>query len=471
MKRCRQSVAVPEQRSFAARALPFFTWGLTFHILAIALLFGLFHISERTVRGIAAWKEILGVVLVVVTVARMALGKGPRSGITIPDLLAGGWIVLAIVFLLTENTLWGNNVPPLAALLGIRDAAFFVLFYFVGRGAPEIANDERALKRLFLVLLVASIAALLEQILVTPRMLVGLGVASYINDFLGTPQGTAGNVFGLPDNYWSLMGGHLVRRSGSIFLSGQGFATPFIVLLPAATAWVFARAEAPSKWMRLGYAIIWAGLIVSFTRGAIAVCALQTLLVFLYVRRATSAAFAAAGAAIIVVAGILIFPSLATFMFETITWQTGSSASHLKDWTAGVTAFFEQPWGWGLGTTDQTAQRAGLTPITYDNLYLKYAVEMGVLGVSVLIATLAASMITGIRLLRDGLTDTQRGIGMMVALAALGIALDGMTGALFNNPIVAYLFFWYAGTAVTLAQRVPSRALSPELVTQLQGHA
>ncbi|HEY8309000.1 MAG TPA: hypothetical protein VIG47_00525, partial [Gemmatimonadaceae bacterium] len=286
---------MPEQQSFAARTLPFFTWGLTFHILAIAMLFGLFHVSERTVRGIAAWKEILGVVLVVFTVVRMATGRGPRSGITIPDLLAGGWIVLAILFLITENTLWGNNVPPLAAFLGVRDAAFFVIFYFIGRGTPEIADNERALKRLFLVLLVASIAALLEQLFVTPKMLVGLGVASYINDFLGTPQGTAGNVFGLPDNYWSMMGGHLVRRSGSIFLSGQGFAIPFVVLLPAATAWVFARDEPPSRLMRLGYGIIWAGLLVSFTRGAIAVCAIQTLLVFAYVRKATSAAIAVAG--------------------------------------------------------------------------------------------------------------------------------------------------------------------------------
>ena len=367
--------------------------------------------------------------------------------------------------------MWGNSVPPLAAFLGIRDAAFFVLFYFIGRGTPEIANDEKALKRLFVVLLVVSVVALLEQIFVTPKMLVGLGVASYINDFLGTPQGTAGNVFGLPDNYWSMMGGHMVRRSGSVFLSGQGFATPFVVLLPAATAWVFARTEAPSRWMRLGYALVWAGLIVSFTRGAIAVCALQTLLVLLYVRRATSAAIAAAGAVVIVVAAVLVFPSLATFIFETLTWQTGSSASHLKDWTAGVTAFFEQPWGWGLGTTDQTAQRAGLIPITYDNLYLKYAVEMGVLGVGVLIATLVAFMATGVRLLRAGTTDTQRGIGMMVALAALGIGLDGVTGALFNNPIVAYLFFWYAGTAVTLAQRAPSLASARVLATQIPGHA
>jgi hypothetical protein len=449
---------VPERKSLVARALPFLTWGLTFHILAMAVLFGLFRVSENTVRGIAAWKEMFAVVAVLITIVRMARGTGPRSGVVTADVIAAAWIALAAVLLITENTLWRNDVPPLAAFLGFRDAAFFVLFYFVGRGTPDIADDDRALRRCFSVLLLVSIVALLEQVFVTPRMLVGLGVASYINDFLGTPGGTAGNAFGLPDNYWTMMGGHLVRRSGSVFLSGQGLATPFIVLLPGATAWVFARAGSPSRLMRIGYALIWCGLIVSFTRGAIAVCGLQTLIIFLYLRRAAGAAIAAAGATLALVVAMIIFPSVATFLLQTLTWQSGSSTSHLKDWSSGITAFFQQPWGWGLGTTDQTAQRAGLTPITYDNLFLKYAVEMGVIGVSILIASLIALGASGVRLLRRGLTDTQRGIGMMVALAALGIALDGMTGALFNNPIVAYLFFWYAGTAVTLVQRVPMPA-------------
>ena len=462
---------MPETRSLAARGLPLLTWGLTFHILTIALLFGLFHVPEGTVRIIAAWKETLAVVLVVVTAVRALRGAGPRSGITMADILAGGWLSLAVVFLLTENVLWRNDVPSIAAFLGIRDAAFFVLFYFIGRGTPEIANDDRALKRCFAVLLVVSVAALLEQLFVSPRMLVGLGVASYINDFLGTPQATAGNLFGLPDNYWTMMGSHMVRRSGSIFLSGQGFANPFLVLLPGATAWMFLRSTRPTRWMRLGYALIWCGFITSFTRGAIGVCALQTFIVLVYLRRATGAAIAAGVMGVGLVAALLMFPSFATFVFETLTWQTGSSTSHLKDWTLGVTAFLQQPWGWGLGTTDQAALRGGLTPITFDNLYLKYAVEMGVLGLGVLIATFVAFGAAGVRLLRYGSTDVQRGIGMMVALATLGIAIDGMTSALFNSPVVAYLFFWYAGTAVTLAQRTLVPARSRVLAPAVPAHA
>lgn len=461
---------MPDDRSLAGRGLPFLTWGLTFHILAIALLFGLFHVPERVVRAIAAWKELFCVVAVIAVLVRTMRGAGPRGRIGTVDLLAGGWIALAVMFVITENVVWHDNVPPLAAALGLRDAAFFVLFYFVGRATPDIARDERVLKRCFTVLVVVSIVALLEQVFVTPRMLVALGVASYINDFLGTPQGTAGNIYGLPDNYWSQMGGHLVRRSGSVFLSGQGFATPFVVLLPAASAWVFSDDRTPTLRMRVGYGIIWAGLLVSFTRGAIAVCGLQLILLLLYKRRPTGVALAAALGTAVLVMLMAVFPDAATFIFETLTWQTGSSASHLKDWTNGITAFFERPWGWGLGTTDQTAQRAGLVPITYDNLFLKYAVEMGVLGLLALVATLTAIGAAGVRLLKTGASATERGLGAAVALASLGIALDGMTGALFNNPIVAYIYFWYAGTAVTLAYARERTPVARDAVSPIPVH-
>lgn len=461
---------MPERQSLVARTLPFLTWGLTFHILAIALLFGFFRMSENTVRAIAAWKEMFAVLVLVATIVRMARGAGTRNSVAPADLLAGGWIGLAVIFVITENVVWRNNITTVGAFLGLRDAAFFVLFYFVGRGTPEIGEDDRMLKRAFLVLAVVSTVAVLEQIFVTPRMLVAMGVASYVNTFLGTPLSTAGNAFGLPDNYWSLMGGHLVRRSGSVFLSSQGFATPFLVLLPAATMWLWGQAKSPTFWQRVWYCVIWAGLLASFTRAVILICALQLLLALIYLKRPTGAALIASLCVTALVAVMVAFPSIANFIFETITWQSGSSTSHLKDWTNGITAFFQRPWGYGLGTTDQTAERVGLAPITADNMYLKYAVEMGVLGLLAIVAALAAFTVASITLIRSGATSTQRALGVTVALATLGIAADGMTAVVFNNPIVAYLFFWFAGACVTLAQRT-APGFAPTPIPALASHA
>jgi O-antigen ligase len=144
-----------------------------------------------------------------------------------------------------------------------------------------------------------------------------------------------------------------------------------------------------------------------------------------------------------------------------LTWQTGSSASHLKDWVSGVTAFLEQPWGYGLGTTDQTAVRAGLDPLTADNLYLKYAVELGVPGLVGLLSTLGGIAMAGARTARAGATASRRDMGAAVLLIMMGVGIYGMTSTMFNDPIVGYVTFWLGGTAVTLAQRAAAPAGQP----------
>lgn len=448
-----RSRAVPDAAPLPARALAWVTWGLTFHILAVALLFGLFRFPATVVRGIAAWKEVAGVLLLGAVTIRMLAGRGPRTSICVADLCAGGWVALTIILFMTENVVWQDAIPMKAALFGLRDTCYFVIFYFIGRATPEIARDERWLKRAFFVLLITSAAAVLEQLFVTPQMLVLLGVASYVRDFLGTKLFTQGNVYGLPSNYWTLMGGHLVRRSGSVFLSSQGFAVVFLVLLPGATIWALDQRDRAHVWAMAAYVVIWAGLLATFTRAAIGVSTLQLGIILASRRRVTGLALAGAVGLAVLLAGIIAVPGLATFVLETITWQSGSSTSHVKDWVAGITAFLEQPWGYGLGTADQSAVRGGLEPITADNLYLTYAVQTGVLGLLLVLGTLGSFLRAGARLRHTGRSESERALGMTVLLATLGIVLYGMTSVIFGDPIVSYLLFWFAGAAVTLAQR------------------
>lgn len=442
-------------RSFAARALPWVLWALTFHILAIALLFGYFQLPMKLVRVIAGWKEAAALLLFAVVGMRAMTGRGPRVTVTPCDLFAALWIALSLVFFATENVVLRDLIPFKAAIFGVRDASFFVIFYFVGRGTPELADDHTVMRHAFLVLAVTAGIAILEQLLVTPQILVALGVASYIQNFLGGVAFTQGNTFGLPDNYWTQMGGHFVRRSGSVFLSSQGFAVVFVVLIPFATMWLL-RDPRRTRWLdRVWYMVIWAGLIVTFTRTAIFVSAIEAAAIFATRRRVTGAALAVSVGVIALVGVMAVSSSASTFIFETITWQTGSSASHLKDWTQGVVAFLQQPWGYGLGTTDQTAVRAGLDPITADNLYLKYAVELGLPGLVALVGTLACIGLASINGARRAVTAPRRDFCVATALMIVGLCIYGMTSTMFNDPIVGYFAFWFGGIAVTLAQKAP----------------
>ncbi|HUF65658.1 MAG TPA: O-antigen ligase family protein [Gemmatimonadaceae bacterium] len=441
----------PRRTAIARFTLLLFVWLLPFHSLAMAALVGSGAGFGR-VRTVAAWKELAIALLLAWVAGRALLGRGPGVRVAMTDLLIGGLLGIATVFLLLENPLLRAGIPVGAELYGFRDTVFFMLLYYVGRGMPELAEETLVLRHLFLMAVVISIVGILERTFITPDMLVLLGVASYMNDFLSMSAFTEGNEWGLPQNYWSILGGVAVRRAGSVFLHSQGFALPFLLLMPAATVWTLSSGRRRPAVARVGYALLWAGLLVSITRMTIAVCLIQVALYYVMVRRpewaigSVVAALAAFGIAMAVV------PGLTTFVWETLTWQTPSSASHAKDWSRGLVAYLEQPWGHGLGTSEHVAIRFGLPPVSADNLFLAYATQLGVLGLAAIISVLTAVLVTGWRVFRIAATDDHRLFGAAIALAALGVLLNGVTSLVFSSNLLAYLFFLLAGVAVTLSQ-------------------
>ena len=69
--------------SFLSRkAFPIFAWGLAFHSLVMAILFGWFGLPEGIVRAIAAWKEIALAGLLLLVILRSLSGHGPRVALT-----------------------------------------------------------------------------------------------------------------------------------------------------------------------------------------------------------------------------------------------------------------------------------------------------------------------------------------------------------------------------------------------------
>ena len=450
---------LPRKTFFSGIALPVFSWALPFHSLMVAVLFGALGFSAGAVRGFAAWKEMAVFCLIVLVVIRAALGKGPRVSISWVDIAVGSLLFIACAFFIAGNVWLRQNLPVDATRYGLRDIAFFLLLYFVGRASPEIADDPDTLRRLYIIAVLVSAIAIAEWFLVTPDKLVLIGVAAYFQDFLNVSAFTTGNEFGLPMNYWSRIGNVNVQRAGSVYLNSQGFAVPFLILMPAATAWFFGAVKRTMS-MRIEYGIIWLGLLLSITRMTIIVCALQLLLVILLLRKPQWAvAWLTGGVALLLIA-LVAMPGLAGFVWDTLTWQSGSSASHLNDWRKGIEAFFDQPWGAGLGTTDQSAIRSGLSPLTADNGYLKYAVELGFQGLVALIAIFIGFGITSFRVALHGSTTYRRMLGLVVLLTTVGVMINALTGVVFNALVLSYLYFWFAGVIVTIAQqeRAPSRA-------------
>jgi hypothetical protein len=443
------------QGSFLSRkAFPILAWGLAFHSLVIAILFGPLGQPQGFVRQIAAWKEIALVALLVIVIFRAVLGRGPHITLAWQDFWVGGLIAVAVVYFAGANLWLRTDLPIQAELLGFRQAVYFMLIYFVGRATPELVEDEGTMRRIFLLIVVTSVLGILERFLIPPEGLVALGVASYFQDFLGAGAITAGNEYGLPTNYWAFVGGVPFRRAGSVYLSGQGFAVPFLLFFPLATVWVFSRVKR-SVWQILGYAIICFALLLTLTRMTILVALLQLTLFVVMRRRPEWAVAGLSLAAMMFLIALILVPGLPGYTLQTLSGQETSTASHLGDWVSGARAFAENPWGSGLGVTDASATRAGLEHVSGDNLYLKYAVEMGLFGILLFIFTLGGIMGHAFNLFRRGTTDTQRRMGAIVWLATIGLAINGMTAVVFNAITLGWLFFWLAGAVVTVSQRVP----------------
>lgn len=445
--------ALPRKTIFNRVALPLFTWGLPFHSLLVAVLFGGLGLSAGLVRGFAAWKEVTVLLLVALLILRAATGRGPRVAVSWIDLAVTSLLVIASAFLIAGRSLLQIEMPPGAELYGIRDIAFFLLLYFVGRASPEIADDPQTLRRLYIVTLLASAIAVVEWFLVTPDMLVLIGVASYFQNFLNVAAFTEGNEFGLPMNYWTQIGSVNVQRAGSIFLSSQAFAVPFLILMPAATAYVFGAAKRLTFSLKVEYAIIWLGLMLSITRMTVLVCLIQIVLVVLMLKKPEWAVAGLVTGVVAIFVAMAMVPGLPGFLFDTLTWQTGSSASHVKDWSKGFTALFDRPWGSGLGTTDQSAVRFGIAPLTADNGYFKYAVELGIQGLVALLAIITGILVTSYRVATRARTLPRRLMGIVVLSATIGVMINATTGVVFNALVLSYLYFWFAGAVVTVFQR------------------
>ena len=98
--------------------------------------------------------------------------------------------------------------------------------------------------------------------------------------------------------------------------------------------------------------------------------------------------------------------------------------------------------------------RFGLTPLAADNEYFKYAVELGVLGLAAHMVVVGGLCATGFRAWCGPAPEAMRSAGLLVAVAALGMALNALTAVVGNSTMLTYTFYWLAGSATSGTARV-----------------
>jgi O-antigen ligase len=94
-------------------------------------------------------------------------------------------------------------------------------------------------------------------------------------------------------------------------------------------------------------------------------------------------------------------------------------------------------------------------------MYLSYGVQLGVVGLCAFVAMIGGILAVSWWRTWTATTDAMRRFFAVVALASLGIFLNGVTSVVFSSNLFAYVFFLCAGAAMTAAWETPSASRLP----------
>ena len=427
---------------------------LPFHSLLMTLLLAQVGLPVGAVRVAAAWKESLLILTALLVFLRIMLRRR-LAILTWVDGIALLWLT-QILFYFLVGSLIPTWHPTLAArVYGLRDWLLYLLPYFIGRLIPvSDRNAQRILKTILLIGVVTSLYGIVEYFLLPIAFHVQLGVPRYFGEFLGLVY--PDYLFGLPPNYWAEVAGRLLRRSVSTYLNGQGFAIPFLVIIPVAFSQYLTQRTRKSLFV---FALCVIALLLTITRLTILVCFIQGLVVLLLFRRHKLLVRILVSMIVLLLVVLAANTTFRTFFFDTIFFRDTSSSARPAQWVQGLQTILEQPFGAGLGYAGQTGTRFGGSGVGQEAGYFKITGDLGIPGLLFFLLWFGGLLLCSLNLFR-----TTVGVWKLIALStfvtALGFLLNNVTAPPDQSPFVIYVFPFLAG--ITL------RRYSRERIARLQ---
>jgi hypothetical protein len=433
--------------------------GLAAHNAVVAALYGA-GVRGGALTALQAWKEILlgvalaRVALEVVRTGRLAFRIHPA------DILAVVFAALVCVYAVLPQDWLGGTADRSAIGLALKHDLVPVGAYFLGRSV--ILRREELVRLVWTVVGTATAVAVLglvDDFFIPISWWRNSAVVDYFHKQLGYRYHGTG---GLPENFVFNNGGDahgFYRRLVSTFLGPLASAYVFVVALLLGAA-VLRR---PRILVPLS-AVIFAGLLFTFSRSSLLALAGGLIVLAFAVRRCWPVAAAIATIAVSV-AWVHVFPQVA----PTGKWtkqdlvqqrnhaktQPGASGSagsidepsihsHWISLREGVRTVLHHPQGYGLGNAGQTASRTGTRIKAGESNYTEVGAEAGLLGALLWIAWGLA--------LFAGVVATARRTRWWAAAgiaAAFGAALVlAVQTDVIGDPWMAYCLWGFAGIAL-----------------------
>ena len=365
--------------------------GLALHNAAMAQLWEL-GVRGTTLDVVAAWKETL--LLAALVVVAWKVRRLPA--VTVADVLAASYAIAILVYVLLPQGWLDGGATTRGELLALRHHLLPVAAYALGRLLSILWADRGRLGGVItLTAAVIAVIGLVDLAVISLQTWRDSGVPGWYREQLGLDYK---GLSGLPENWVYNTGDeeNPIRRLVSTFLSPLASAYALVVAL------VYVVSRPFRWWWGLLALLLYAGLLYTHTRAALAALAFGLVVLALAQRRIAPVVLAAASLAVgaaFLVAHPSIGPSTSytedelQFLRENaqqdpnassdpFSGSESSTGSHLRNLRDGLEVVIEHPQGYGLGNAGVVAKRTGVEIKAGESTFTELGVDTGVAGLA-----------------------------------------------------------------------------------------
>lgn len=451
------------------RALGVLVAGMAFHNVLLMLLLH-WGVPSIVVRIVQAWKE--GILLLLFGLAIAALVRVVRSralpALTALDLAMVAFAVLAVMYTILPPGLLHGSANTQQRLLGLRVLLLLPALYLFGRVfQPRERSDLH-----WVAWAIAGAGAavglfgLVELWLVPTTAWLDWGV-NQLSGWLGF---TYDGPRGLPANFFQTTAeGFLLRRMVSTYVSPLGIAYAGLVVVPVASALLLSVKSRRERWLAwIAVLLIVTSILFSLTRLALVMMVAEFLILAVLSRRRSllylTPAVALAAMFMIfqyVDIGPLLLRNLVSVPHRPAHLHiVGSTDPSLRE-HAGLLSYdvhyvTQHPLGTGVGSS---VHRFGPSQGTGESAVLDMFGDLGILGgllyLAIYVGSFVLALLAYVRLRADPLLAM---LPLTFVVAAAGLAPVSITTDLWSDFATTFLFWWAAGSSLTLL-RQPRRAV------------
>jgi hypothetical protein len=391
---------------FAVAALVALVLGLAVHNTAMAQLWEA-GVRGRALDAVAAWKEAL-LLAALATVAWKARSL-PR--VKLVDVLAASYAALIVLYALVPQSLLDGEATARGELLALRHHLLPVAAYALGRLVAHVWEDRSRLGGVIaLTAVVVAVVGIVDLAVISLQAWRDSGVPGWYREQLDLDYE---GLSGLPENWVYNTGDEQnpIRRLVSTLLSPLASAYVLVVAL------LYVLSKPLRVWWALLAVLLYAALLYTHTRAALAALAAGLVVLALAQRRLAPALLAAASLAV-GAAFLAVYPSLGPstsytqeeleFLRQSAEEEPGestdpfspaesSASSHWRNLRDGMRAVRDHPQGYGLGNAGVVAKRTGVEIRAGESTYTELGVDAGIAGLAAFVLWSLALLVALLR--------------------------------------------------------------------------